>query len=54
MYRSVGVFVNDLDGAIADFNAEPPFLEIHVVVYDGAAGGSAPELIHLRQVFGDY
>lgn len=54
MYRSVDAFVNDLDGAIADFNVEPPFLEVHVVVYDGAAGGSAPEIVRLRQVFGDY
>ncbi len=54
MFRSVQVFVNDLDGAITDFNAEEPMLEVHVVVYNGSAGGSASELIRLRQVFGNY
>ncbi len=49
MYRTVEVFLNDLNGSIADFGAEQPFLEIHVVVYDGAA-----ELVRLRQVFGEY
>ena len=49
MHREVEVFLNDLNGSIADFGAEQPFLEIHVVVYDGAA-----ELVRLRQVFGEY
>ncbi len=49
IYRSVEVFLNDLNGNIADFGVEQPFLEIHVVVYDGAA-----ELVRLRQVFGEY
>ncbi len=49
MYREVEVFLNDLNGSIADFGAEQPFLEIHVVVYGGAA-----ELVRLRQVFGEY
>ncbi len=49
MHREVEVFLNDLNGSIADFDAEQPFLEIHVVVYDGAA-----ELVRLRQVFGEY
>ena len=49
MYRTVEVVLNDLNGSIADFGVEQPFLEIHVVVYDGAT-----ELVRLRQVFGDY
>ena len=49
MHREVEVFLNDLNGSIADFDAEQPFLEIHVVVYDGAA-----EIVRLRQVFGEY
>ncbi len=49
MYRTVEVVLNDLNGSITDFGVEQPFLEIHVVVYDGAT-----ELVRLRQVFGDY
>ncbi len=49
MHRAVEVFLNDLNGSIADFGAEQPFLEIHVVVYDGVA-----ELVRLRQVFGEF
>lgn len=52
MYRTVEVFLNDLNGSIADFNVEAPFLEVHVVVYEGAFGSGKPEMIRLRQVFG--
>lgn len=52
MYRTVEVLLNDLNGDIADFNAEAPFLEVHVVVYEGAFGSGKPEIIRLRQVFG--
>ncbi len=52
MHRVVSTYVNDLGGAIVDFDIEQPALEVHVVVYDRSFGaGAAEEIVRLRQIF---